>query len=126
MILHESLQCSDCNPPNLNVPPETLKEAMAILVAHPRTLGPQTGCWMALTILLQVIVVNIVVVEDGEEDEAMVDGDEVVDTHLRKGIGPVLILRELYSWIHWILVDFCSFLGNTSQSLNLLQASILG
>ena len=81
---------------------------------------------MALTILLQVIVVNIVVVEDGEEDEAMVDGDEVVDTHLRKGIGPVLILRELYSWIHWILVDFCSFLGNTSQSLNLLQASILG
>ena len=65
-------------------------------------------------------------VGDGEEDEVMVDEAEVVDTHLRKGIGPVLILRELYSWIHWILVDFCSFLGNTSQSLNLLQASILG
>ena len=81
---------------------------------------------MALTILLQVIEVNIVVAEDGEEDEVMVDEAEVVDTHLRKGIGPVLILRELYSWIHWILVDFCSFLGNTSQSLNLLQASILG
>ena len=81
---------------------------------------------MALTILLQVIEVNIVVAEDGDEDEVMVDEAEVVDTHLRKGIGPVLILRELYSWIHWILVDFCSFLGNTSQSLNLLQASILG
>ena len=81
---------------------------------------------MALTILLQVTEVNIVVEEVGEEDEVMVDEAEVVDTHLRKGIGPVLILRELYSWIHWILVDFCSFLGNTSQSLNLLQASILG
>ena len=81
---------------------------------------------MALTILLQVIEVNIVVAEDGDEDEVMVDEAEVVDTHLRKGIGPVLILRELYSWIHWILVDFCSFLGNTSWSLNLLQASTLG
>ena len=55
---------------------------------------------MALTILLQVIEVNIVVAEDGDEDEVMVDEAEVVDTHLRKGIGPVLILRELYSWIH--------------------------
>ena len=81
---------------------------------------------MALTILLQVIEVNIVVAEDGDEDEVMVDEAEVVDTHLRKGIGPVLILRELYSWIHWILVDFCSFLGNTSWSLNILQASTLG
>ena len=81
---------------------------------------------MDSTIRLPATEGNIVAVGDGEEDEAMVDEAEVVDTHLRKGIGPVLILRELYSWIHWILVDFCSFLGNTSQSLNLLQASILG
>ena len=81
---------------------------------------------MALTTHLPVTEVNIVVAEDGEEDEVTVAGDEVVDTHHLKGIGPVLILRELYSWIHWILVDFCSFLGHTSQSLNLLQVSILG
>ena len=81
---------------------------------------------MVSTIRLPATEGNIVAVGDGEEDEVMVDEAEVVDTHLRKGIGPVLILRELYSWIHWILVDFCSFLGNTSQSLNLLQASILG
>ena len=47
-----------------------------------------------MTILLQVIEVNIVVAEDGDEDEVMVDEAEVVDTHLRKGIGPVLIPRE--------------------------------
>jgi len=34
-----------------------------------------------------------VVAEDGDEDEVMVDEAEVVDTHLRKGIGPVLILH---------------------------------
>ena len=81
---------------------------------------------MALTILLQVTEVNIVVEEVGEEDEVMVAGDEVVDTLLQKGIGPVLILRELNLWIHWILVDFCSFLENISWPLNPLQASTLG
>jgi len=48
---------------------------------------------MALTIRLLVTEENIVVVGDGEEDEAMVDEDEVVDTHLLRAIGPVLILR---------------------------------
>ena len=59
---------------------------------------------MALTIRLLVTEENIVVVGDGEEGEAMVDEDEVVDTHLLRGIGPVLILRECYLFIHWI---FC-------------------
>ena len=81
---------------------------------------------MALTTHLPVTEVNIVVAEDGEEDEVTVAGDEVVDTHHLKGIGPVLILRELNLWIHRILVDFCSFLENISWPLNPLQASTLG
>ena len=45
--------------------------------------------------LLATEEVNIVVAEEGgDEDEAMVDEDEVVDTLLRMAIGPVLILRE--------------------------------
>lgn len=48
---------------------------------------------MALTIRLPATEGNIVVVGDGEEDEAMVDEAEVADTRLRKAIGPALIPR---------------------------------
>ena len=49
---------------------------------------------MALTIRLPATEGNIVVVGDGEEDEAMVDEAEVADTLLRKAIGPAQIPRE--------------------------------
>ena len=52
---------------------------------------------MALTIRLPATEGNIVVVVgDGDEDEATVDEAEVVDTLLRKAIGPVLKLRECH------------------------------
>ena len=50
---------------------------------------------MAMTTRLRATeAIAVVVVVDGAEDEATEAEAEEVDTHLRKGIGPVLTPRE--------------------------------